>query len=108
MVLTFTVKAADELVSRISSRLLKQDMTESAIGISDARIGRLRPSGARQRSAMRCRRSRFQITDQDGYIGSRDEVNYVSASSVRERNLAARSIVRTSKRRAAELTNGSG
>ena len=46
MVLTFTVKAADELVSRISSRLLKQDMTESAIGISAARIGRLRPSGA--------------------------------------------------------------
>jgi len=39
MVVTFTVKAADELVSRISGRLLKQGMTESAIGLSDARIG---------------------------------------------------------------------
>lgn len=39
MVVTFTVKAADELVSRISGRLLKQGLTESAIGLSDARIG---------------------------------------------------------------------
>lgn len=39
MVVTFTVKAADELVSRISGRLLKQGMTESAIGLSNARIG---------------------------------------------------------------------
>ena len=39
MVVTYTVKAANELVSRISGRLLKQGMTESAIGISEARIG---------------------------------------------------------------------
>ncbi len=39
MVVTFTVKAADELVSRISGRLLRQGLTESAIGLSDARIG---------------------------------------------------------------------
>jgi hypothetical protein len=40
------MKPADERASRINGRLLKRDMTESGIGLSDACIGRLPPSGA--------------------------------------------------------------
>jgi ATP-dependent helicase/nuclease subunit A len=39
MVVTFTVKAADELSRRISGRLLQQGLPEIASGLADAKIG---------------------------------------------------------------------